>query len=145
MPEFVAQHVPPGLDEFTTGYLEAVEWLLPEQTDAGGAIIGPPPRDTLQGFAPAFLAEAEADCADFQEQHAADLERYVELTRRTMSGAGVDFWLTRNGHGAGFWDRGTDPVFERLTAAAKVYGGVDIEVAENLITTAWRDIPRAVA
>jgi hypothetical protein len=38
--------------------------------------------------------------------------------------AGHDFWLTRNGHGAGFWDRGLGDLGERLSKAAKVYGEV---------------------
>ena len=29
--------------------------------------------------------------------------------------AGIDFWLTRNGHGAGFWDRGLGEVGDQLT------------------------------
>ena len=39
MSEFIPEHTPSGLDEFTTGYLEAVEWLLPEETN----------RDKLRG------------------------------------------------------------------------------------------------
>jgi hypothetical protein len=36
--------------------------------------------------------------------------------------AGHDFALTRNGNGAGFWDRGYGDVGQRLTEAAHVYG-----------------------
>jgi hypothetical protein len=36
--------------------------------------------------------------------------------------AGHDFWLTRNGHGAGFWDRGNGAAGDRLTEASKSYG-----------------------
>ncbi len=40
--------------------------------------------------------------------------------------AGHDFWLTRSGHGAGFWDRGlTGGLGERLTEASKAYGSPD--------------------
>lgn len=35
---------------------------------------------------------------------------------------GHDFALTRNGHGAGFWDRGYGAVGDRLTEAAQAYG-----------------------
>ncbi len=35
---------------------------------------------------------------------------------------GHDFWLTREGHGAGFWDRGLDDIGQRLSEAARVYG-----------------------
>lgn len=33
-----------------------------------------------------------------------------------------DFWLTRNGHGAGFWDRGQGETGDRLTALCKPFG-----------------------
>jgi hypothetical protein len=33
-----------------------------------------------------------------------------------------DFWLTRNGHGAGFWDRGLGEIGDILTKAAKTFG-----------------------
>lgn len=35
---------------------------------------------------------------------------------------GVDFWLTQNGHGAGFWDRGYGLAGDDLTKQAKAYG-----------------------
>ena len=48
--------------------------------------------------------------------------------------AGHDFWLTRNGHGTGFWDR-ADTYGEyrakKLTANAEVFGVVDVEFIES--------------
>ena len=35
---------------------------------------------------------------------------------------GHDFSLTRNGHGAGFWDRGRGDIGDKLTALAHSYG-----------------------
>ena len=37
---------------------------------------------------------------------------------------GHNFWLTRNGHGCGFWSRGLGKIGDELTIAAKVYGSV---------------------
>jgi hypothetical protein len=45
--------------------------------------------------------------------------------------AGHDFWLTRNGHGAGFWDRGLGELGEKLTKAAKTFGGCDLIVGDD--------------
>lgn len=39
--------------------------------------------------------------------------------------AGHDFWLTRCGHGCGYWDRGLGELGDRLTEAAKGYGSPD--------------------
>ena len=44
---------------------------------------------------------------------------------------GHDFWLTRNHHGAGFWDRGLGARGKRLTDAAHVYGESDIYVGDD--------------
>ena len=37
-----------------------------------------------------------------------------------------DFWLTRNGHGAGFWDRGLGEIGDILTKASKTFGECDL-------------------
>lgn len=44
---------------------------------------------------------------------------------------GHDFWLTRNGHGAGFWDRGLGAVGDALTKASKSYGGSDLYIGDD--------------
>lgn len=45
---------------------------------------------------------------------------------------GHDFWLTRNGHGAGFWDRGHGELGETLTKWAKTFGTSDCYVSDDL-------------
>jgi hypothetical protein len=45
--------------------------------------------------------------------------------------AGHDFWLTRNRHGAGFWDRGHGLAGERLTAAAHLYGECELYLGDD--------------
>lgn len=67
------------------------------------------------------------DCRKFQAENmtillAAD----ASLPRH-----GHDFWLTRNGHGAGFWDRGYGDSGDKLTAAAKAFGSQDIYVGDD--------------
>lgn len=53
---------------------------------------------------------------------------------------GHDLWLTRNGHGAGYWDRSElEPMIEalgvtlgtRLTQLAERMGGVDLYVGDD--------------
>lgn len=73
--------------------------------------------------------EMRSDCEDFWYSNARDLVVY--LAARGAAAAGHDFWLTRNGHGAGFWDRGLGPVGERLADAAKVYGGTSLYVGDD--------------
>jgi hypothetical protein len=42
-----------------------------------------------------------------------------------------DFWLTRNGHGAGFWDRGLGEIGDILTTLAHLCGSVDLYLNEE--------------
>ena len=124
MPEFIAQHVPSDLDQFTTGYLEAVEWLLDEETNRYG----------LEGFSESAILRAKEDCRSFQESYAEQLAAYEEYSGRSMSSAGTDFYLSRNGHGAGFFDRGNQPVFDELQKLARIEGETYHEVgSDNLV------------
>lgn len=61
-------------------------------------------------------AALEVDCAQFVLMCAKDLEALAPEQ------AGHDFWLTRNRHGVGFWDRGLGDLGERLTKAAHAFG-----------------------
>lgn len=116
MPEFIPEHLPDDMDDFTRGYLSCAEWLLDDDTE----------RDALQGWHASALKDARADCEAFQETWGEELARYCGIMGdargySAMERAGHDFYLTRCGHGAGFWDRGTDPVFEALTKAAETF------------------------
>lgn len=48
---------------------------------------------------------------------------------------GHDFILTRNGHGAGFWDRGRGDAGRLLTDLCKPYGDLSAYVASGVILT----------
>ena len=117
MPEFYLDHGTPEasrtfakLDTFTQGYVEAAFWLIDENDKDA----------TFADLSPEALAEMVKDCRDFQDGNAEDLEEIDDHQ------AGVDFWLTRNRHGAGFWDRGHGAKGDRLTQAAHVYGSSDL-------------------
>lgn len=97
-------------------YIDCALWAGLDWTTGGDHN---PPLDESYGaadLAPEALAEIIADVEAFTADNAADL---ADLDAAQV---GHDFYLTRNGHGAGFWDRGLGDVGERLTQAAKVYG-----------------------
>lgn len=79
-----------------------------------------PPLDdnyTPEDITPATLAAMAADCAKFQSENETDLSGEDAVR------AGHDFWLTRNHHGAGFWDGDwEDSKGERFTASSKTFG-----------------------
>lgn len=45
--------------------------------------------------------------------------------------SGHDLWLTRNGHGAGYFDRGLGEIGDKLSDAAKTMGGRDLYVGDD--------------
>lgn len=79
-------------------------------------------------LAPETLQAMRGDCGDFISRAGADLREYRERTGCT---GGYDFWLTRNGHGAGFWDRDLDALGDRLTAIAEQMGGRDLYTGDD--------------
>jgi hypothetical protein len=115
------------LDAFTRGYITAAMWTL---TDDDGE---PCDHLGLHDVAPETIAQAIADCRAFQEAHRADLDEATDEQKdRTDESHGHDFWLTRNGHGTGFWDRGySAELGETLTRAAKAFGSVDWYVGDD--------------
>ncbi len=112
------------LDTFTTQYLETAMWSTnDESNDQGGDPIDA--NYSLSDFSPEALKSAIRDCNKFQEENGDDIAS-------DLSGAGHDFWLTRNGHGAGFWDGDwPEPAAKRLTKASKAFGSVDLYVGDD--------------
>lgn len=54
-----------------------------------------------------------------------------ELLKENPGRAGHDFWLSRNGHGAGFFDGDWGQHGDALQKAAKVYGSEDLCISED--------------
>jgi hypothetical protein len=55
----------------------------------------------------------------------------IDLAGIEPAQIGHDFWLTRNHHGAGFWDRGLGERGDRLTDLAHGFGGADLYVTDD--------------
>lgn len=112
------------LHAFTDAYIECALWSSTDwsRDDGGDALDDNYSDDDL---APETLKEIRQDCSDFLTHH-------EELIGSEASQAGHDFWLTRNGHGCGFWDGDwPEPAATQLTEASKVYGGVDLCVGDD--------------
>ena len=83
-------------------------------------------------IAPETATQMRADLDDFIQANSAVISRVrTNHPSCTPGQVGHDFWLTRNGHGAGFWDRGYGDDGDTLTEAAKVYGSVDLYVGDD--------------
>jgi hypothetical protein len=128
------------LDEFTRAYVVAALWSSnDESTPAGGEPMDHNYDHT--DIADDTLAAMAEDCRKFQADNGTLLERAYPLYVVTdgsspQAYAGHDFWLTRNGHGAGFWDRKLEnrefgDVGEQLTEAAKAFPEVNLYVGDD--------------
>lgn len=112
------------LDDIWDGFQECVEWT--EETRHGG-------KDGIE------MGEAEWNgdidygdirryVDDFAQANFEDIMEFLRLRRDfgeaavALSYVGHDLWLTANGHGTGFWDRGLDELGTRLAKAAHESG-----------------------
>lgn len=77
---------------------------------------------------------SESAKLDMLQDVTAFVTSYARLLMQSGLGAdqiGHDFWLTRNGHGAGFWDRGLGAVGDSLSEAAKIGGSIDLYIGHD--------------
>lgn len=115
------------MDDFTISYIGTALWSSVDDTDE--------PLDTnydRDDIAPQSLADMVEDCKRFQSTYAELLkEAYGDKSTYDESSAGHDFWLTKCGHGAGFWDRGLGEVGEALSEAARKEGSTDLYVGDD--------------
>ena len=121
------------IDAFTRAYLECALWAETDNSDDSG---GDPLEDNydLDDIDPESLKQAITDCRRFQDENAEDLARYSNKAWTADELGGHDFWLTRRGHGAGFWDRCDflpKEARDRLTAAAKKCGERYVTVGDD--------------
>jgi hypothetical protein len=121
-----AAHYFETLDSFTKAYVHAALWTSNDEADdAGGE---PLDKNYEPGdFALESLQSAARVCQLFQTENAADLD----ATARDAGTNGHDFWLTRNHHGAGFWDGDLpEDLGRRLTDAAQAFGECNAYVGD---------------
>ena len=119
------------LNEFILGYITCALWSstgddeqpLDEKYDSDD--LAPETRKAMEADCEKFIAENETALSDYEEIIGTHPE-YTESEK-----AGHDFWLTRNGHGAGFWDRGIGETGDTLTEASTGFGEVDLYVGDD--------------
>lgn len=111
------------LDAMVTQYVATALWATSDQDRDGHEI-------RLDDYEPSrrLLAAAKRDCKAFLALAGAQVYRY------DATEVGQDFWLTRERHGAGFWDRGRDPYYDRtLTDLAHSFGEFDLWVSRGKV------------
>lgn len=116
------QQAPRPLRTFIEAYLEALLWS--ECLEDGTPVDAEYDLSDLESEA---LEEIEENCCEFFDM-AFD---HILETSMTFDQAGHDFCLTRNGHGAGFWDRGLGRVGDVLTDMSTSFGTQNVYVGDD--------------
>jgi len=121
-------------ETFRDAYIQTMLWSTSDESDENGGEpmdanydaddLSDEAQDRADAECKAFLyrvacyIDAETDCKCGQ-----DFDKWGR--------AGHDFWLTRCGHGAGFWD-GDWPVYgDLLTKASESFGNVDPYIGDD--------------
>lgn len=122
------------VDEFIRGYVECMLWSSTGDNDE-------PLNEkyTSDDIDPVTMGRIEADCRSFL--HAAapfiTIDNFKGANLSSLeSRAGHDFWLTRVGHGSGFWDGdwksdANQGLEGPLTKIAKGYRHLDAMVGDD--------------
>jgi hypothetical protein len=116
------------LDKFTQAYVETALWSSCDDNDR--------PLDEnydISDIDADSLNKMIEDCKAFQETNAEWLtDEHCLHAGEPLPRAGHDFWLTRNGHGAGFWDGDWSyKADQAMTKCSKAYGSVDLCVGDD--------------
>lgn len=111
------------LTQFTKAYIDAIIALSDPEDEEEMELIN---------FAYATMMQIRSDCAQFIELAGKSLKAaHAAMPSYTASNAGHDFWLTRNGHGAGFWDRDLGDVGDALTKVADTFSNIDAYMGDD--------------
>jgi hypothetical protein len=115
-------------ESFLEAYVKAALYSTNDESDPE---TGGEPMDrnySWDNFAPKTKQAFKKDCDTFIKMGQRDLVAGLAHGMDAEK-AGHDFWLTREGHGAGFWDGDwPEPMGKNLTALSKKFGEANIYV-----------------
>lgn len=117
-------------DKFLLSYIETALW----STNDNATPSGGDPLDKNYGrkdLAASTMAAMSRDCHKFEDDNRELLDRAYSEDGQNTAVQGHDFWLTRNGHGSGFWDGDYPATGDALTAAAKQFREVDLYIGDD--------------
>lgn len=110
------------LDDFTKSYLTCALWTSTDDNEESYLDN----NFQIEDIAIDDLIKIKIQCENFQKNNVFLLQKAYEKVGYNASNAGHDLWLTRNGHGTGFWDRDLNDIGEQLSLKAKELNVSDI-------------------
>lgn len=116
------------LEDFYKGYVACALWTGTHDDDVGTPLDDDYTKDDFSERAREMMWE---DCVDFVQDNWPILAQYEKIQGCNGRQAGHDFCLTRNGHGAGFWDRGIGDIGDVLTDLSAQAGESHVYVSDD--------------
>ena len=117
-------------EPFLSAYIDAALW-----SSTYGENGEFPMDDGKHKLSDSAKKQMEAECADFldycEQSGINPFPDYANPEFNDMELSGHDFWLTRNGHGAGYWERDLGEIGRKLTAVAKTFGRADLYIGDD--------------
>lgn len=108
---------------FLASYIETALW---SSTDDAGIPLDDSKFSDVE-LAPETIERMTADCERFIKESASILDANTALYP-----VAHDFWLTRNHHGAGFWDGDyPEAIGKALTDLAHSFGECDLYIGDD--------------
>lgn len=121
--EVSIQGSPKDIQLMLDAYIETALWA---SVDENGDPLDK--RFTREDLVSTAIEQMRKDCEAFYN----DNKETLLKANSDFSQHGHDFWLTHNGHGVGFWDRGyRKEISNALTKAAYAYGDAYLYVGDD--------------
>ena len=113
-----------NIDQVVAGYLEYQLWTQ-QDYDHEDRIsdVRLDANYSVSDISPEYVENVRQELTEFVTAHPLAVRMY--LAHRTSYDFGGDFYLTREGHGVGFWDRGLGELGDYLTNQTDLYGAAD--------------------
>jgi hypothetical protein len=122
------------LDPFTRAYLECALWSSTNEDGDSEFIDG---KYSLDDLSPKAVQQAKDDCGRFATDNGQSFFGAYMILWNGSHGdfegrMGHCFWLSRNGHGSGYFDeRPKNAVWDKLQNAARDFGETNLVVGDD--------------
>lgn len=109
------------IKDIAAGYSECLYWLNDDGIETGmsDAVLSENAKNKIAEDIKKFIVSCEEQDIDLND---------VDLTNDLI---GHNLYLTRNGHGTGFWDRDLGSVGEKLTEISEQMGTQDVYLSDD--------------
>jgi hypothetical protein len=127
-----------ALQDFINGYITCAMWSSDDGSNPETGCGEPMDRNySSDDIHPDTMEEMKKDCAKFYEANAHVFWYRPSSEYSIDECAGHDFWLTRNGHGTGFWDRPANNSTQKalgrhLTNVSKAFGEYHLWIGDHV-------------